>query len=626
MSVRASHRPPLAQHRLLSNGRATALVGVAGEIDWWCAPEVDSLPLAWSLLDAGGAAARWCGVEEVDRSPAPAGPVVRTVLRGNGHRVDCRDALVEEGLVRLARCQDAELDLTHALAVGGFDQPWGEWDGASCELESGLVAVAGGTSHAEGRWLTTTLRAPAGEWAAMVVGVGKPATPPDGDLLARRLDDLEEQSRRRLAGARLPRHHPERAADALAVLEACTYRPTGAVVAAPTTSLPEAPGADRQFDYRYTWLRDASLGISVAGLLGIRSAADRYLGFVRELSSGGEAPAAPATDVRGQEVPDEREVAGVAGWAGSQPVRVGNDAGGQVQHDALGLLLEGISVHLQTGGRLDGATWRLVQAAAERAMTVGPGPTSGIWELREPRQLVSADIGRWICLDRAIWIARGWRPTARRRRWKDAREEMRGRVLGALLPDGGLPQTYGGEAVPDASALMAVVFGLLSPRDPRAGRLVRVTLERLDAGGPHLYRYPPGGDDGFAGKEGAFLPVSWWAVSALATVGRLHEARRRADELCASLPRLLAEEVDPETGEMLGNIPLVWSHAEAARAMYVLDAATLKRRYGRLALSVWRVVRYLRLRWPRGDRLRRGPRRPAASQRGGRPRWPRRAA
>lgn len=145
---------------------------------------------------------------------------------------------------------------------------------------------------------------------------------------------------------------------------------------------------------------------------------------------------------------------------------------------------------------------------------------------------------------------------------------------------------------------MAVVFGMLSHRDARADRLVWATINRLGTG-PFLYRYEQGGDDGFSGKEGVFLPVCWWAVSALAVVGRVDEARARADELCARLPRLLAEEVDPQTGESLGNVPLVWAHAEAARAMYVLDAAALRARFGTLALWAWRMVRYARLRWPR---------------------------
>ncbi|HEV2760005.1 MAG TPA: glycoside hydrolase family 15 protein, partial [Acidimicrobiales bacterium] len=356
----------------------------------------------------------------------------------------------------------------------------------------------------------------------------------DADHLAGRLNALEARSRSVLERAKLPGHHPERAADALSVLEACTYRPSGAEVPAATTSLPEAPGADRQFDYRYSWLRDASLGISVAALLGNRSAAEKYLRFVVGLRDDGHTPASPVTDVRGQPGAGRAGGRGLAGWAGSLPIRVGNTARDQVQHDALGLVLEGISVHLQTGATLDDDTWSLIRSAADRAASAPRSPTSGIWELREPRDLLSADIRRWICLDRALRIARGWRPRARRRPWKRARDGLRARVLGAIDPEGGLPQAYDGAASPDASALKAVVFGMLSHRDPRAERLVRVTIDRLGVG-PYFYRYDPGGNDGFSGEEGAFLPVCWWAVSALAIVGRLDEARARADALCARL-------------------------------------------------------------------------------------------
>ena len=181
--------------------------------------------------------------------------------------------------MRLVRAEDTDVEVSHELALGGFDQDPGTWDGPICRLAGTKlnVAVAGGTSHVEGRWLTTTIRAPRGRWVALVVSLDPAFADADADRVLRRLAAMESASRSFLARAQPPRHHPERAAYALAVLEACTYRPTGSVVAAPTTSPPEAPGADRQFDYRHSWLRDASVGISVAALLGNRPAAERYL-------------------------------------------------------------------------------------------------------------------------------------------------------------------------------------------------------------------------------------------------------------------------------------------------------------------------------------------------------------
>ena len=529
----------------------------------------------------------------------PAGPSTRTTLRFEGGRVECRDAVVavEDGsaLVRLVRSLDGPVLVTAEFRLGGFDGPWARWAGESARVGGLPLTVitdpAEDTDVGSGR---VTLKARPEVWTGLAVVAGS-HDPPDLGTVRTRMDEETERFRAAIGAARLPRVHPERAADALAVLKACTHPDSGAVVASPTTSLPEVPGGDRQWDYRYCWLRDAGLAVSVAALLGERQAASGYLQFVKALL--GTLPLPPVVTVEGREVPEEKEVAGVAGWAGSRPVRVGNAAGGQLQFDVLGLVVEAVSVYLQTGGRLDDGTWELVQRIADHLVDAPEEESNGIWELREPARLVSADVGRWLALDRAIWIARGWRPLHRRRRWKEARRQVRDRVLAALSPAGRLPQSYDAhEARSDASALMVAMFGMLGPHDSRAHQLVDSVLQDLGAG-PFLYRYEPDGDDGFTPGEGAFLPVSWWAVSALAALGRVEEARARLDELCRRLPRLMAEEVDPATGHALGNVPLVWSHAEAARSLYVLDAAIRRAEWGRVGLWAWRLGRYAQLRW-----------------------------
>ncbi len=589
----------IGTHRVLADGETAALLRRDGEIDWWCLPRFDSPPVLWSLLDPDGSCARWVGVRGVERDETPAAPALSTLLRSATTRLECLDGFVGGALVRCVRALDADLDVEHELGLGGFGTTEVRWDRGAVDLPVGTVSVRGGAGTFDGGRALHRVTAPRGEWAALVISLGDG---PVGDASSLREQLLEARriADQGVASARVPRLHPERCRDSLRVLEALAA-PTGAVVAALTTSLPEALPGDRQWDYRYSWLRDAALATSAAALLGSGTAATQFLAFALTVLGDDPMAAPPVTTVDGGEVPDEVEVPGVAGWGGAQPVRTGNAARSQVQHDALGLFVEAVSMHLQTGGPVDDATWaaveRIADGLSDLVLADAIEPSSGVWELRDPKLLVSEDVGRWLALDRAVWIGRT--RLRRTRRWRKARDVLADRVLGAVREDGTLPMVYGEPDGPtDVTALFVPLFGMR--RGEQAQRMVLGTLDRLGAG-PVLYRYEPGVTDGEAwdgllGSEGTFLPVSFMAVGALAAVGLRDQAHERLEALCALLPRLIPEMWDPVEDRSLGNVPLVWSHMELARAVYVLDALDRRARWGPVGFALWRVGRYLRLR------------------------------
>ena len=411
------------------------------------------------------------------------------------------------------------------------------------------------------------------------------------DALVALMTDAEDEERRAMRRLRLPRRHSSRATDALHVLRALSDPATGAPVAAPTTSLPEAPGGERQFDYRFSWLRDSALGLGTAVMLGHLDAGARYLDFVAGLLDRYDGHLQPLSTTSGDRVPPEREIAGVAGWAASRPVRVGNAAGEQRQLDALATIIDATWTYTNNGGRMNATPLgggrhaggharrcpvraderRLGAAPAGRASSARRSPAGRDWT------------GRCACAaadDRGCDVPRGgtlarWRAVAWRRRSTRRRACSRSRSSRVTR-------------LPTRRRSTSPSPGSGPRRDRRAHRLVTATVAALEEG-PFLRRYPPA-DDGFAGTEGAFLPASWWAVTALAAVGELDAAWARADALCALLPPLQPEEWDVERGEALGNTPLLWSHTEAARCLYFLQRADVRRRFGPLGLRLWAVT------------------------------------
>jgi GH15 family glucan-1,4-alpha-glucosidase len=288
----------------------------------------------------------------------------------------------------------------------------------------------------------------------------------------------------------------------------------------------------------------------------------------------------------------------VSGWAGSTPVRVGNDATQQRQLDSITTILDAISVHIRCGGRASRRTWDLVEHLADLLVEAPFAPSSGIWEMRTPQRLVSEELARWIGLETALRLRAILRPWKRRPLWRVARDAARARVEASFDRGlGMLPQSFDGPFIPDASALLACIHGFFPRHDPRARRLALSTVAALEQGS-FLRRYPPIADE-FEGTEATFLPASWWAVSALAAVGETDAARLRADDMCAQLPPLLSEEWDVEQRICLGNTPLLWSHTEAARALYNLHTARIRKRFGVPGVAVYNVSRYVRIRFLR---------------------------
>jgi GH15 family glucan-1,4-alpha-glucosidase len=355
----------------------------------------------------------------------------------------------------------------------------------------------------------------------------------------------------------------------LLTLRLLTYSPSQAPVAAPTTSLPEDPGGVRNWDYRYVWPRDASIGVNAFLGVGKLDEAHGFLAWLLHASRL-ERPRLPALfTLNGRHVPRERELPGWAGYRDSVPVRFGNGAADQHQLDVYGWVVDAAWVFVQAGHGLYSETWRAVRGFADVVARRWREPDAGIWEIREPGQHVHSKLMGWLALDRALRIADTHRlPARQRRRWQDARDAIAVdvRTRGFDLTQACYVRSYDTPDL-DAALLVLPLLDIDSAQSSRVHGTIDAIRDRLSAGGPLLYRYQPG-RDGIAGTEGAFLPCSFWLVQALARTGRRAEAIELMQTLLdyASPLGLYAEELDPATGAHLGNYPQTLTHAALVQA------------------------------------------------------------
>jgi GH15 family glucan-1,4-alpha-glucosidase len=347
------------------------------------------------------------------------------------------------------------------------------------------------------------------------------------------------------------------------VIKGLTYMPTGATVAALTTSLPETPGGERNWAYRYCWMRDSTFTLEALHWLNLDWEANEFMEFVADLEPNQDGGLQIMYGIDGRRDLTESTRDDLSGYAGARPVRIGNGAYDQRQNDVFGAVLGSILLHTRRSQRLPRRLWPVVESQAECAARIWRDPDQGIWEARgAPQHYVSSKLMGWVALDRAARLAEIRGAPDLRKKWQAIADEIRADILEhGLTKDGVLRQHYGTDSL-DASTLLAAILGFLPGSDPRLRKSVLAVADGLDEHGFVLRYRTEETDDGLSGKEGTFLICSFWLVSALAIIGEAQRARDLMERLLrvASPLDLYAEEFDADTAHHLGNFPQAFSH------------------------------------------------------------------
>jgi GH15 family glucan-1,4-alpha-glucosidase len=623
--VRISPFPPIGDYGFLSDCETTALIAPSGNVEWLCLPRMDSPSVFGSILDrdAGGfrigpadvavpAARRYVPgtmVLETSWETRMGWVVVRDALcvgpwhheseRSRSHRRSPTDHDADHVLLRLIECiqgsAEIKLDCEPAFDYGGLAADWaytssgyGEATARSEGMDLELRLVTDLRLGFEGPRARARTMMHEGDVAFVALGWSEHALPQTYQEAAAALARTSRFWQEWLKHGTFPDHrwrsHLQRSA---LTLKGLTYAPSGAMIAAATTSLPETPRGDRNWDYRYSWIRDSTFMLWALYTLGFDEEANDFFYFVADVAEAEKAQLQVMYGIGGESKLEEQELEHLSGYDQARPVRIGNGAYNQAQHDVWGAVLDSIYLHTRSRDQLPDRLWPIIKRQVEAALASWREPDRGIWEVRgEPKHFTSSKLMCWVAADRGARLAQIREDEGMARRWRQAAEEIHADICARGLDDRGVFVQYYGTDALDASLLLMPLVRFLPPDDPRIRATVLAIADELTEDGLVL-RYRVGEtDDGFASEEGTFTICSFWLVSALAEIGDLVRARALCEKLLshASPLDLYAEQIDPTTGGHLGNFPQAFTHlalinavVHIIRAEHELELQTLAR-------------------------------------------------
>jgi GH15 family glucan-1,4-alpha-glucosidase len=611
LATEFSPYPPIADYGFLSDCEVTALIAPSSAIEWMCLPRMDCPSVFGAILDRD--AGRFIlGPENVavpaDRRYLPGTMVIETSWDCGEGWIIVRDCLLmgpwrhthpetsshtrpptdydaEHILLRTVRCVNGDVQLLMncepVFDYGQYRENWRRTDheyfqaavshgDLTLTLTSDIrIGIEGPSARSR-----TLLRE--GDTRFCALSWGRVPPPHTYQEAYERQVWTAHHWQHWLARGNFPDHRWRGYLTRSALtLKGLTFAPTGAIAAAATTSLPETPGGERNWDYRYSWIRDATFALWGLFTLGFDWEANDYFAFLTEVVERDRGDMQIVYGIDGRCDLAEQTLKHLHGYQGARPVRIGNDAFSQRQNDVWGVVLDSLYLHTRSRDRLDDRVWQMARTQVEHALQHWREPDHGIWEVRgEPKHFTSSKLACWVAADRGARLARIRDDPDIAARWQEAADEIHADICANALDERGVFCQHYDTTALDASLLLIPLLRFLPPDDPRVRATVLAIADELTSDGLVLRYRVEATDDGLTGEEGTFTICSFWLVSALAEIGE----QRRARDLCekvlshASPLLLYAEEIDARSGRHLGNFPQAFTHLALINAvMHVIE-------------------------------------------------------